>query len=176
MFEVKDIVQIIAIPIITIILAYLLDIKKSKNKTRAENDRKLMQELKNVFEIDGDLIYLFRDHSVGNLTHRDYLTQADILEKLIGGPGFIFSNRKLENLRKDMHSKLCEYLQTTSKNFFILKTQPDYYQLKYWEKVQEYDDPEILEKFSTLTKEIDGLASEIFEAYRKITEIAQKQL
>ena len=176
MFEVKDIVQIIAIPLITVFLAHLLDQKKSKNKTRAENDRKLFLDLRNVFEIDGDLIYLFRDHSVGDLIHRDYMKHAHKLETLIGGPGFIFSNRKMENLRKDMHSKLCEYLNTTSKNLFVKKTQPNYYELRYREKVQEYDDPEIMNKFTTLAKDIDDLASEIYLAYRRIAEIAQKQL
>jgi len=174
MFEIKDIVQIILIPILTIILASILDSSKEKRKRNSTKDKELFELLKGLFEGKNDLILFFRDHSVGNHTHRDYISKVNKLEHEIVLPGFVFSNRRLEKSRKKLHAKTDEFISHTAANFLPLKNRPDYYDLRY--KKDADLNPETFTKFKELYSMIDKIGTEIYEIYNEMASIAQKKL
>jgi hypothetical protein len=176
MLEIKDIIQIILIPILTILLSGVLDLYKEKRKRNLKKDQDLFESLKVLFEGERNLVIFFRDHSVGDLTHRDYISRIVKIENDINLPGFVFSNRKLEKLRKDLHSKVKEFLSHTSTHFLPHKKQSDYYDITYRYEAKKGTDHEASRKFKELYTMIDNIGTEIYNLYREMATIAQRNI
>jgi len=176
MLEIKDILQIILIPILTILLSSVLDLFKEKRKRNLKKDQDLFETLKELIEGERNLVVFFRDHSVGDLTHREYISKVIKLDHEIDLPGFVFSNKRLEKLRKELHAKVNEFLSHTSVNFLPHKLQTDYYDLTFREEAKKGNDPEASTKFRELYTLIDSIGTDIYEIYKKMATIAQKEI
>ena len=173
--ELKDIAQIILIPILTVLLSYFLNKSKEKADRNLIKDQEVFKSLKSSFTENLDLVVLFRDHSVGDLTHRDYITQALALQEKLQSSGFIFMDRKLESYRKQLLEEISKFLEYTSVNFFVHEDQPDYYELKFLRKARQ-GDREAEERFNSLRKEIDDVGTTIYHTYDNLVILAQKKL
>jgi hypothetical protein len=167
----KDILQFILIPI-----KLALEIMSNRHTRNIEKDREIFKSIKNSFEKDRDLVYFFREHTVGNLTPREDMIRIDRLKEKLERPGFIFTIKELEELRIKLLEKICMFVGKTSVNFFVNTNQSDYYKLKYFDKAKSSMDPEATEKFKQLYKEIDMIGTEIYEIYKELSKQAQKRL
>lgn len=174
--EWAQIVQIILIPIITLLLTILWESIRDTQKRKREKDKKIFSELRESFESGRDLVVFFRDHSVGEPTHTDYISKVDEISRLLKRPGFLFSMRQLERLRVDLTKKIDDFIFLTSRNMFIHQKLQDHYELRYSMEVKGGSDPETENKFEQLYKKIDGVGTEIYRIYKELSDKAQKQL
>lgn len=168
--SIKDILQIVLIPITKI-----WDSINNRNIRKIAKDKEIYQSIKDIFE-DGDLIYFFCNHSVSNLTHREYMKTIDKLQNKLESPGFIFTIGELEKLRIGLLKKINEFIEMTSVNFFVNNNNRDYYELKYYEQAKLYTDSEASNKFKTLAEKIDLIGTEIYQIYKELSEQARKKL
>jgi hypothetical protein len=173
--EYKDIAQIILIPILTVLLSYFLDKTKEKAKRNLIKDNETFASLKSSFFENRDLVSFFRDYSVGNLTHRDYISQIYIVKEKLQSADFIFINRQLEKYRRKLLAELTKFTELTQVNFFVHDVQKDFYELKFRRRSQD-GDQEAHEKFVSLAKEIDDVGTNVYQTYTKIAIMAQKKL
>jgi hypothetical protein len=173
--ELKDIAQIILIPILTVLLSYFLDKYKEKANRNLIKDQEVFESLKSSFTEGRDLVVFFRDHSVGDLTHRGYITQLCALKEKLQSSGFIFVDRKLEKYRKQLSDEISKFIEYTSVNFFTHEDQHDYYELKFRRRAQQ-GDIEAEERFTSLYKEIDDVGTTIYRTYDNLVTLAQKKL
>jgi hypothetical protein len=174
--DIIEIGQIFLIPILTLLLNIGWESVRDVYKRKNEKDREIYQELREYFEGDIDLVAFFQNHSVGDPTRDECIDQfLRLLEKL-KRPGFLFTHDSLEKLRIELLEKLEEFYVLTSKNMFVHSKLDGFYELKY-SREAEYDmNPETLEKFNRLRKKIDGLGTEIYRTYKKLSEKAQRKL
>ena len=82
-----SIAQIIIIPILTVLLSNYLESARERKKRSLEKDRELFTSIKSSFTEGRNLVTFFRDHSVGDLTHREYITQAYTAKENLEQPG-----------------------------------------------------------------------------------------
>jgi hypothetical protein len=171
-----QIVQIVLIPLITLGLTILWESARDIRKRKLEKDREIYQELREYFEGDIDLVAFFQNHSVGDPTRVECIDQfLRLLEKL-KRPGFLFTYDSLEKLRIELLEKLEEFNVLASKNLFVHSKLDGFYELKYSREAEYGMNPETLEKFDRLRKKIDGLGTEIYRTYKKLSDKAQRKL
>jgi hypothetical protein len=81
-----------------------------------------------------------------------------------------------EKLRKDLHSKVKEFLSHTSTHFLPHKKQSDYYDITYRYEAKKGTDHEASRKFKELYTMIDNIGTEIYNLYREMATIAQRNI
>jgi len=105
----KEILQVVLIPIITIVLTIVWDSVSKRLIRNIAKDKEISQSIKDSFEKERDLIYFFRFHTVGDLTHREYMKAIDNLKYKLESPGFVFTIKKLEKLRIKLLKKITNF-------------------------------------------------------------------
>lgn len=174
MFELKDIFQIILIPLITIILGNVLDVYKDKSKRNREKDITIFTSIQEKISGEIDLVWFFRDVTSGAPTEKRFITGVLNLNNLLETPGCIFLNQKLEKKRNQLLGKIQDYIEITIKNMFPSKNLPDHYELRYYGV--RNDDEATNQKFISLYVEIDKISTDIFHIWSQLVTDAQRIL
>lgn len=172
----KDTLQIILIPLLTVILTKSIDFFSKRHERNIANDRETFKLLKESFEGQRDLVYFFRDHSVGDSTNSDDILSIIRLSEKLDSPGFVFTIKKLEKLRIKLLKNVRKFLYLTSHNLFPHTKNSGFLELKYSHRAKYDMDQEAVEKFTRLYKEIDEIGTRIYNVYKQLSETAQKKL
>ena len=172
--ELKDIAQIILIPILTVILSFTLNKIREKSKRNLKKDQEIFASLKSSFTDGRDLSLFFRDQSVGEPIHQEYISKIDSLNRKLHQPDFIFMDRKLEKHRKQLKDKLSEFWEILVPNIFP-QANPDFYELNFRQRARN-GEPVASREFEALMSKLDKIGTDIYETYSKIAVLAQKRL
>ena len=171
-----DVIQIILIPVFTILLAGLLEKIKETRVRRLSKDKEKFDKIHLLFVQKNHLDDFFRYESVGANIRTAKISQIDELKRLLDEPGFIFTDKKLEKLRIEFVNKIKSFLNKTSKHLTIHETSRDFYQLTQKRIFYESGNPEDEEIMNELITEIDDIGTQVFEIYKQLSELAQKKL
>ena len=172
--ELKDIAQIILIPILTVILSFTLDRIRERSTRSLKKDQETFASLKASFTDGRDLVIFFRDHSVGDPIHHDYVSQIDSLNRKLHQPDFIFIDRKLERHRRQLEDKVSEFMEILGTNIFP-QVNSDFYELNFRQGARR-GEPEASREFNTIKSRLDQIGTDIYKIYSEITVLAQKRL
>jgi len=171
----KEILQIVLIPIITVLLTMIWDSVSKRRIRKRAKDKETYKSIKEGFEKERDLVSFFKNHSVGDDTLREDIQAVGSVKQILESPGCIFTFKVLENLRIRLYKKIDEFLMLTGKHLHPSKSNNKYYELEYKMKAKDFSDEENNRKFKDLYTKIDIIGTEIYEVYVKLSEKAQKR-
>lgn len=171
-----DVLQIILIPIFTILLAGQLEKNKETRLRRLSKDKEKFDKIHLFFVQNNHLDDFFRYDSVGANFRSEKISQIDELKRLVDEPGFIFTDKELEKLRIEFVNKIKSFLSKTSKHLTVHETSRNFYQLIQKRIFYESGNPEDEKRMNELITEIDDIGTQVFEIYKQLSELAQKKL
>lgn len=171
----KDILQIVLIPILTLLLTKSWDLISKHRAKNLEKDREVFQSIQSIFEGDTDLVTWFRGPITG-FVPAEFLESIWVLQDNFYRPSLFFTVRKLEKLRLDLRDVINEFERFFMDHYKPLEDYEGRYNLEYFDEAQMGNDPEAIEKYNQLANKVRNLSSKISEIYDHFAVVARKKL